>query len=258
MVKILEIGFLVMLLTHLLSDFYFQSDKMAQGCRKSLKGVGSHALVYALGLAPILALGFRLKWDLVWLWLLMGAAHAVIDGAKFAICRKLRIKGRGKNGLAVFLLDQCAHIAVLIALWYTLGVRLTVRPYLLAKVEYLPVLPITLAVAVAAILRPVGLLIQNCRLWTITGPKTEGKYPSDPDLNTGRIIGYLERLIILLLVMYGQFSAIAFVLTAKSVARFKEIEESRITAEYYLIGTLMSAAATLVIAVLLGICGNGA
>ena len=38
----------------------------------------------------------------------------------------------------------------------------------------------------------------------------------------------------------NQISAIGFIYTAKSIARFKEIEQNKAFAEYYLIGTLFS------------------
>ena len=57
--------------------------------------------------------------------------------------------------------------------------------------------------------------------------------------------------------MYNQFSAMAFVLTAKSVARFKEIEQDKNKAEYYLIGTLLSVVSAFAITVLLGLCKKG-
>lgn len=46
-------------------------------------------------------------------------------------------------------------------------------------------------------------------------------------------------MVILTLVWLDQWSAIGFVLTAKSVARFKELE-NRAFAEAYLVGTLTS------------------
>ena len=55
--------------------------------------------------------------------------------------------------------------------------------------------------------------------------------------NVGEWIGILERIITLTLVLTGNITAIAFVLTAKSIARFKELEQSRDFAEYYLLGT---------------------
>lgn len=56
----------------------------------------------------------------------------------------------------------------------------------------------------------------------------------------GRTIGILERLILLTLILLDQWGALGLILTAKSVARFKELEDRRFS-EYYLIGTLSSS-----------------
>ncbi|MBI3286798.1 MAG: hypothetical protein HYZ68_01995 [Chloroflexi bacterium] len=69
----------------------------------------------------------------------------------------------------------------------------------------------------------------------------------------GRIIGNLERFLTVTLVLLDQYTAIAFVLTAKSVARFRQIEEEKGFAEYYLVGTLTSSAIGVVVGVLLKI-----
>jgi hypothetical protein len=60
---------------------------------------------------------------------------------------------------------------------------------------------------------------------------------ADSEENVGEWIGILERVITLTFVLTGNFTAIAFVLTAKSIARFKELEQSKDFAEYYLLGT---------------------
>lgn len=57
---------------------------------------------------------------------------------------------------------------------------------------------------------------------------------------TGAIIGFLERVIILLFINIGQFSAIGLILTAKSIARYEMISKNQQFSEYYLIGTLTS------------------
>jgi hypothetical protein len=64
--------------------------------------------------------------------------------------------------------------------------------------------------------------------------------PAPDDLRVGRLIGILERLMIFGLALSGQYGAIGFVLTAKSIVRFKEME-NRQFAEYYLVGTLFSS-----------------
>ena len=63
--------------------------------------------------------------------------------------------------------------------------------------------------------------------------------------NIGALIGMLERVVILLLGALGLYGSIALVLTAKSLARFKQLEDKDF-AEKYLVGTLIS----LIIAIL--------
>jgi hypothetical protein len=59
------------------------------------------------------------------------------------------------------------------------------------------------------------------------------------EYNTGRFIGVLERLLVYVLVLEGQYEAIGLILAAKSFARFRELDQ-RDFAEYVLIGTLLS------------------
>ncbi len=72
-------------------------------------------------------------------------------------------------------------------------------------------------------------------------PVTKGTHdPDRTELNAGRIIGILERLIIFFFVIVGQFAAVGFVIAAKSIVRYRELED-RNFAEYVLIGTLLSS-----------------
>lgn len=56
----------------------------------------------------------------------------------------------------------------------------------------------------------------------------------------GRVVGLLERMLIYLFVLNGQFGAVGFTLAAKGFTRFKELD-NRSFAEYVLIGTLLSS-----------------
>ena len=62
----------------------------------------------------------------------------------------------------------------------------------------------------------------------------------DPLYRRGKIIGVIERAIILVLAISSQFTAIGFVIAAKSIARTSKIEKDPDFAEEYLIGTLSS------------------
>jgi hypothetical protein len=72
----------------------------------------------------------------------------------------------------------------------------------------------------------------------------------------GRRIGRLERVLVILLAVPAGLGAVPWVLAAKSLARFRDLDD-RAFAEYYLAGTLLSmtvaAACVLVIRALLGV-----
>ncbi len=55
----------------------------------------------------------------------------------------------------------------------------------------------------------------------------------------GATIGMIERALIYILAYLGEYTAISFILAAKSISRFNDLKERKF-AEYYLIGSLMS------------------
>ena len=86
--------------------------------------------------------------------------------------------------------------------------------------------------------KPANIIIQK----TINPYKPdEKKSEKKNDPNIGRMIGTVERTIMLMLMYMNQYSAIGLVLTAKSIARYDKITRDEKFAEYYLLGTLISA-----------------
>lgn len=70
-------------------------------------------------------------------------------------------------------------------------------------------------------------------------PQDDSKKIDPNELNRGKIIGLIERLLIYTLVISNNMSGIAFIIAAKALARFDDLKE-RDFAEYFLIGTLLS------------------
>jgi len=70
-----------------------------------------------------------------------------------------------------------------------------------------------------------------------------GKYDRDVGNGglegAGMVIGIIERVLVLTFVLVNQYTAITIIFAAKSIARFNELKDRK-TAEYYLIGTLIS------------------
>jgi hypothetical protein len=86
-------------------------------------------------------------------------------------------------------------------------------------------------------------------LEAVAEPSRAAAHPSAPasmpvaahasPLKIGATIGILERLLIVIFVLSGAVAAIGFVVAAKTLARFKQLDD-RDFAEYYLLGTLAS------------------
>jgi hypothetical protein len=74
-------------------------------------------------------------------------------------------------------------------------------------------------------------------------PETDTASAKDEsaELERGRIIGYLERLLIAAIIVAGQYTALGFLIAAKGLIRSKELEKHSF-AEYFLVGTLTSVA----------------
>ncbi len=69
--------------------------------------------------------------------------------------------------------------------------------------------------------------------------KLDRRYGGEKEENVGEWIGVLERLIALTFVLTGSYAALGFAIAAKSIARFKELEDKQF-AEYYILGTSVS------------------
>ena len=98
-------------------------------------------------------------------------------------------------------------------------------------------------------------MIEKGDIWDFSKSKSQPT-PNENQKGAGKMIGYLERIIVFFLLMNNQFGAIAFVLTAKSVMRFPEIGKSDNASslvEFYIIGTLLSMTSVFAVAFLLGL-----
>jgi hypothetical protein len=82
-----------------------------------------------------------------------------------------------------------------------------------------------------------------------TAAGTLAPAPLPPAARVGATIGVLERILIVVFVLTGSEAAIGFVVAAKTLARFRLLDD-RDFAEYYLLGTLASVAVAIVTALI--------
>ena len=228
-----------LLLSHLTSDFLLQSNKCVVEKRKyGFKGSAlyCHSLVVAL-LAYLFSFDYRF-------WLcaaLIFISHVAIDYVKTLFRRRLWI----------FIIDQFIHLCVLyiLARWHVANYPDWVQTGWIANgfELYVP----ALACAIIFCTSPANYLIRETlaefRIDTRNNKKRTGNCKSKLR-NAGALIGTLERLLILLFVLIGNYEAAGLTVAAKSILRFKDDEGPR--TEFVLVGTLLSfliAVATAVI-----------
>ena len=195
--------------SHLLGDFYLQSDTMAEAKLHSTRMVMVHSLLYAIPFVPLLFCSPFLFATLV-------LSHLCID--------LFRLGGRGR---AFFVVDQLLHLAFLFVA--TASVSVSLPPQVLAYGNQ-----IVIAVYLLAIGKPVSVMF--VRLFSALRPEN---LPGSTG-GAGKTIGYLERLLLACLLLAGQGGAIGWVIAAKAFARSSQLSSSPAFCEYFLIGTLFS------------------
>lgn len=227
------------LIGHILGDFYLQSSELAINKDESFKKLLKHGVIYLFSMIfviiPVFSLNL-LKWAFI-----ISIAHFIVDLVKLFIKKKIMIDE--KLDALAYSIDQIVHILVIIFITMTIYLLSEPINYIYCIQYILDRLPVD----VLGILSWILILLIIIRPFSITIKKVlyqyrpmineeKGGYP-----NVGALIGMLERCIILLLLSAGQYSAIGFVLTAKSIARYNKIADDPTFSEYYLLGTLLSA-----------------
>ena len=242
--------FTVLFLAHCIGDYYLQPESLAVRKSKNIGWTLLHCLIYAavMGLSILLLGG-----GYIWAAAACAVTHLVIDVVKQLIlnsCAKrdvLTVKGER----AAFCVDQILHIAIMIAasIWATMSFDLVVPGWMAALKKIIGPDPYRImaygAMAVAA-LKPANVFVR--RMLVTEKPDSDNALEAERT-RIGRYIGGLERLIVLALLIFGQYGSIAIVFTAKSIARFKQLED-RDFAEYYIFGSLLSVVAAVGIFVL--------
>ena len=209
---------ILLLICHLLSDYYFQSQKMADRKDQDPKVLVLHILYVALPLIVVVLVHL----DLWWICLTILLTHAGIDAAKPWLQKRLKLKTSW-----TFTLDQLLHIGIITCL-VLFGAK--------NGTTYLPLDSLNLIFYVLLVGKPTNIAFKI--LFAKYQPNMKKKM--DTITGAGSMIGFLERLVIGACLVYGQFASIGLVFTAKSIARYNKISENPAFAEYYLIGSLFS------------------
>jgi hypothetical protein len=218
-----------LLIAHVLSDFVFQTKAMVQG-----KAWFSKCMLLHIGIVFLITLFLSLSVSLA-----LGIAifHWLIDSLKVKLLQKYRNKE-----YMLFVIDQVIHVLIILIAWCTFfNFFNKIRDVIVSFFNDPTVLLLLLAYLI--VIWPVGFLLR----FALQGLLTPGNNITIE--RGGKLIGQFERIIILTFVLLGQYEAIGFLITGKSIIRFAQRDEN-MKSEYVLVGTMMSYAFSILTGVL--------
>jgi len=241
--------FAILLLCHFIGDYYIQTKRMAQSKESDYKKTIIHGIVYTIPFFIVFIISAAYLKDLesfinlFWILAVASVSHLVIDLIK---CWKIKTdiskkdsgmnldhKNERDNKTTLFIADQSAHILILAAAALLINgstsyvsIWSSFSDY--AETLYLALLIIFITVPASIIFK---IIFKKYQPITSSSESIKG---------AGEIIGFLERILTAVFFVMGEFTAVGFIIAAKSIARYDKISKDVAFAEYYLIGTLFS------------------
>lgn len=235
----------ILMMGHLLGDFYFQTNKLAEKKKISFKSTALHCLIYSFVMFAVLVITTGKLVEYIVPTLQIGVLHLAVDEIKRKVQKYLK---SNKYELSIFMIDQIIHLVILFAIscLYTIKYNIAWIPgaqeKLLISMQDVPVIicAFLLCGKPAAIIVSLvfGLIPETIKKADFESVKIIGG--NKENVRIGSWIGILEREIMLILGLLGQYGAIGFVIAAKSLARHSQLNDPAF-AEKYLVGTLLSS-----------------
>jgi hypothetical protein len=222
-----------LILAHILTDFIFQSNEWVEDKRKKQ---GKSKYLYLHGcLTAIIAYIFAGYWTNLWIPITIGITHTLID--------YIKLKFDKGGSIAGFITDQFAHFVVIIIVWINLIETGSLFEKIIPMASNLKILSVVTGYIICT--NPLSFFVGIAtKKWQEELKK--GAVAVENLLNGGKWIGIIERLMIFTFVLLGKYEAIGFLITAKSILRFRQDTETK-QSEYVLVGTLLSYGLAIVI-----------
>jgi len=234
----------ILYIGHFLADFTFQSLNISKKNKDSLKYLICHELIYAVTFAgvifPLVKFG-----SAIFSYIAIIVSHFLFDWMRRLVDQKSNNKA---INFVYYVVDQIFHIFVLTIIYYAFNLHIEQSVFSDMLGQWVHFYNVVIYCLMFIILwDPTAVFIRKLFEFIFD----DNSYaPEENDPRVGRVIGKLERIIISVLILCNQIGAVGFVLTAKSIARYKQLEDKRF-AEKYLVGTLASVLVAFIVTILL-------
>ena len=221
-----------LLLAHFIGDFLLQPAKWV--AEKTSKKEKAPALYYHVLITGLLSYIFLWDWKNWYIPLIIMITHLLID-----IWKSYR-----QDNFVYFITDQLLHIGTIVLIWLVyyfdypgvlafFSVHLnSPRLWTILLTYYLVTQPLGIAIGIVT------------RKW-----QREVGMEKTGLTKAGIWIGCFERVLVVTFIILNQYTALGFLMAAKSILRFRDGEErAQKKTEYILVGTLISFASAAIIA----------
>ncbi|MCL2032463.1 MAG: hypothetical protein FWG96_04260 [Methanomassiliicoccaceae archaeon] len=230
------LNYILIIAAYLIGAFYLQRFKGPFGPENKGRDYAVSLLLYAVPfIVPVLMISDTLT-DVLIYFLFVAVTHN--------IC----LIGRGpfeakKGGLTIFALTNVLNVAMLLMTVYVLFSGSEIYDWVTEalssafgdRADFYLYLLLSLLICAAPSSEFVRRVLDHPRLFSAHCEEETG----NDEAGLGSAIGICERIIVLILGSMGGYTAIAFVIAAKSLARLEQFKE-RSFAERFIIGTFSS------------------
>lgn len=245
--------FFMLLSIHIIGDFYLQSPKTAEEKNSSLRSLLTHVGTYiCVGLISAVLVFSKLTAIAI---VIVVLSHAAIDYIKKVVVSKIKQTETSKTtcNTVIFVADQVAHIAVIFivsCLFVAWGGEVKLLKFIINAAN-------NLGIDIKQFSRWILSILVVCKPTNIALKSIIGKFnprfadgkPNALKMNAGAFIGNVERILILIFLVIGEYASVGLIFAAKSIIRFSEIskDKDKELADYYIVGTLTSLLSVIIV-----------
>ena len=225
-------------MAHLFADFYMQSENLCKGKQRSLFK-SRHIYLHAL-IVFITSIGLTFTNGFILYAAGIAVLHFGIDAAKSLVERYLiKTHNLPEEGYytrpLLFFTDQVLHLLVIYLATFFYWKH---HPYVPAYINIFTINQLLIVAGFILCLKPTNVIIRICLSSLNLYPQKDATTENEDLQKAGRWIGSIERILAFVLVILGEYTAIGFIIAAKSVLRYGDNKTNK--TEYVLIGTLLS------------------
>lgn len=239
---------MILLLSHLITDFVLQTDSLVNikhGTKKTEKhrALFIHSAIFYVISIMLFAVFSKLSSSILLGLLILSISHYILDWIKSALKSRF-------SDLKLFIADQTVHLIFIIGYmlyFYNTGLRakaiVLVRALtgeLKLSLFFTPTEKLLFIVCVLILITSFANVLIRFLLYAIK-IKINIDNNEKEVMKIGRYIGAVERMLTVLGVIAGSYEALAALYASKTAIRFGQARDNPEFAEYFILGTSISA-----------------